>query len=167
MAVGPLGMALRGFGLIEFMVVITLAALIAMVSLPLSSQWSSAASLQQAASLVQHLYTRTKALAISNPDNARAGTQSATLCSASGTLYVQRASAPTCGQDYLWSAALGSGITLTQDGAGSSSPPTAFRCAALDALGLPVPMSMNDQACSIEMQLSVHKGGLSREVPLY
>jgi prepilin-type N-terminal cleavage/methylation domain-containing protein len=167
MAVGLVGMDLRGFGLIEFMVVITLAALIAMVSLPLSSQWSSAASLQQAASLVQHLYTRTKALAISNPDNARAGTQAATLCSDSGTLYVQRATALTCGQDYVWSAALGSGITLTQDVAPSSSPATPFQCAALDALGLPVQMSLNDQPCSIGMQLSVHKGGLSRAVPLY
>jgi prepilin-type N-terminal cleavage/methylation domain-containing protein len=157
----------HGFGLIEFMLVIGVAALISMMTLPLSSKWSSAAALQQAASLVQHLYTRTKALAISNPGGALAGTQSATLCASNGTLYVQRGTALRCGADYVWSAPLGPGITIAQSSATPAVAPAAFQCAALDSLGLPVQVSLDSQPCSTGLQLTVQKGGLSREVQLY
>jgi prepilin-type N-terminal cleavage/methylation domain-containing protein len=166
MAVTPPVGSPRGFGLIEFMLVISLAALIATMTLPLSSKWSNAAALQQAASLVQHLYTRTKSLALSNPDDARAGAQSAMLCASNGTLYVQRGATLRCGVDPVWSTQLGPGITLALDPTSSNSQPP-FACAALDALGLPVQVSLNSQTCSTAMRLHVHKGDLSRAVVLY
>ena len=161
MAMAP---ALRGFTLIELMVVLSVMALLMLVAAPLGADWVHSAQTRQARSKLQSGYGLAKALAMRNPCQAQ-GTESAAVLravQADGALQLQvqavrddtvQATLGVCATPPapLWRATLQGGVALVL--AGTAVTPATPAAIALDSRGQPLGSTA----------FSVHKGSAAND----
>ena len=124
----------RGFSLMETMVVMSIIAIVLVVSVPLASGWMASSRLGLAESQMLQAYARTKSLALRNPEAMRGGEVAATLqIDASGTLTVNQPNGLL-----NWQVTPGEGISLFLAASATATVPGCSNRITLDSSSLPL-----------------------------
>ncbi|MBB4845070.1 prepilin-type N-terminal cleavage/methylation domain-containing protein [Paucibacter oligotrophus] len=140
----------QGLTLIELMVCITIAMLLAAAATPFALSWSHQSSVRQTHAQLRQGLSQLKATALRNPVAARSPDTSATLVTQAGQLCLH-AGLPTelnC-TAALWQSRVPASVTV----AGASSS-----CVALDSNGLPLAANVGNRACARQPTFVISRG---------
>lgn len=140
----------KGLTLIELMVCITIAMLLAAAATPFALSWSHQSSVRQTHAQLRQGLSQLKATALRNPVAARTPSTSATLVSQAGQLCLH-AGLPAelnC-TAALWQSSVPASVTV----AGASGG-----CVALDSNGLPIAAEVGDRACATRPTFVISRG---------
>ena len=139
--------AMRGFTLVEMMVVITILVIVLGAGMPLTTQWLDEAKARQAAGQIRLAYSKARALALLG--------NSAFLCVASGQVMVfPSITAKTNCSDSgaSWLADLpGGSSTVVYAGTidtGNKSAASTLACIAFDTKGWPISQTLDGHSCA-------------------
>ncbi|MCY1278644.1 hypothetical protein D9M68_217700 [compost metagenome] len=142
---------MRGFTLIEMLVVLALLGAFAMLAVPFASGWTARARLNVAESTWQEAYGRAKAAALRNRHGIHGAQAASVLCVSGPALEVRVASSPTsaasCASVRQWRATLPDGLESRHAGA-------AVSCFAFDNRGSLLALG----SCSATAELELRHG---------
>jgi len=121
-----IGRAQGGFSLVEWMVVVSLTAMLGLVTIPFTSDWGHSADCRTAASVLSFGFSKARAVAMRNPAAAAQGSAAAgmkvSLGSSQAQVYVCRGSASSTGcvsggTSVLWTGQYRATVATTVGGA--------------------------------------------------
>jgi len=138
-----------GFTLIELMVVVTLTAILLILSAAFGIHWTRNASVTRAQATLQQAYSVAKSLALANPGQQVSGAGAATVCFAPAGITVYSGS--KCSGNLVWAGTLPTGVSLSVGGATTG-------CLALSDAALPV---AGASGCTASRTYSISRGDVS------
>tara|TARA_Y100001001_G_scaffold164725_1_gene198339 strand:+ start:4791 stop:5273 length:483 start_codon:yes stop_codon:yes gene_type:complete len=124
-----------GFTLVELMIILTIMAIVAVVSVPLTSGWVDSAERLEAQGALTEAFGHARGAAIRNAMGAAGQDAVARVCLANGALRVLRgtstaaADCATGAGVTVWQKNIDADVQITQDG-------TAYQCSCFDNRGL-------------------------------
>lgn len=139
-----------GVSLIELMVCIVIAMLLAAAATPFALSWSHQSSVRQTHAQLRQGLSQLKATALRNPLAARSPNASATLVTQSGQLCLH-AGLPAmlnCA-GALWQSSVPASVKVAN---------AASSCVALDNQGLPIEAAVGDSACATGPTFDISRG---------
>lgn len=154
------GVHQRGVTLIELLVGLVILVLMLGVALPYTSAWIDNNAVIESGAVLQQATTRTKAMAIANPQAIINGSAAAYVCANASNVFVQPVNATTCGSGFVWQGALKSSVSVK---VGTAD----WRCTGFDTSGLPIALTLGSTACTTSTSLTISKGDTSDALNLY
>lgn len=159
-------MRMRGFSLIEMMIVIAIVGTVAAIGVPLTGAWMTSAQLREMQGSLGQGVARAKAIALRNPGGVTGTVAAAILCRSNDTLQLigaADADGASCNDDSQWSASLLSATTIAAGG-------MTFSCLAFDNRGLPMNPSVagsGSDHCSTSLAFTLSRSSVDEQVTFY